>query len=697
MWGNLMALVYLADLTHVTITISNDSFPLNVGMVAAYAKEKHPDDTFELFKYPEDLVGAIDRKMPDMIGFSNYPWNHKLSSEIARYVKTRAPNVITVMGGPYVSYDPKEQERLMRRLDGIIDFYCMFEGESSFKALLDLAHANGFDPMRMRTADVVGSIHLDAKGNFAPFTAIPRNRDLDEFPSPYLTGTLDKFFDGKLSPMVETHRGCPFSCTFCHEGNKLYAKVNRFDTDRLLQEVEYIAERVGNRVTNLLIADPNFGQFPTDIELARKMNEMAEKHGYPRVIFATTAKNNQKNLIEIGKVLTKAFMPMWMSVQSMTEGVLENIKRRNISVDTMFKLQGQMVGSAQGTLSEVILCLPGETFHTHLKSLTELIRLGLNQINTYQLMLLHGSEMKLDDQTHNKHGFVKRYRILPRSFTELPQIGRTVEIEEIVVSTNTLSFEEYLKARQIHLIVASCYNGDSFRGFFKFVMERGIDCVEFLYAILDACQKQPGITELFADFIAETQDELFNSYEEAEDFYRQEENFKKLMAGKVGSNLLANYTCRAYLEQSPALVEAIGKALQAIAKDEDADAVEDICRYYALAFDHMFDPRRTEIVKHGRFRHDIKRWLGSKGDISDFRLPGEGAKIKFFSDPERTTFVESYFDRYGRSPQAFGKILTRLWMRDLLRSSQLVENAEATEVPIAATYLAAECPTPVLQ
>lgn len=692
-----MALIYLADLTHVTITISNDSFPLNVGMVAAYAKHKHPDDTFELFKFPEDLVAAIDRKMPDMIGFSNYPWNHKLSSEIARYVKTHAPGVVTVMGGPYVSYDPNEQERMMRRLDGIIDFYCMFEGESSFNALLDLAHANGFDPIRMRSTDVVGSIHLDQKGNFAKFTAIPRSRELDEFPSPYLTGTLDKFFDGKLSPMIETHRGCPFSCTFCHEGNKFYTKVNRFDPSRLLQEVEYIAERIGNRVTNLLIADPNFGQFPTDIELARKMNAMAEKHGYPRVIFATTAKNNQKNLIEIGKVLTKTFMPIWMSVQSMTEGVLENIKRRNISVDTMFNLQAQMVGSSQGTLSEVILCLPGETYQSHMKSLTELIRLGLNQINTYQLMLLHGSEMKLDDTTHNKHGYVKRYRILPRSFTELPQIGRTVEIEEIVVSTNSLSFEEYLKARQVHLIVACTYNGDSFRGFYKFVQERGIDCVDFLSAILEACQNQPGVAELFSAFIGETQSELFNSYEEAENFYREEENFKRLMAGKVGANLLANYSCRTYIEQSAALVEAMSTALRKVAKDEDADAVEDLCRYYALAFDHMFDPRRTEIVKHGWFRHDIKRWLNSKGDISDFRIAGQGAKIKFFSDPERTAFVESYFERYGRSPQAFGKILTRLWMRDLLRSSQLIENADTISVSIAAAQPTPERPTPVLQ
>jgi hypothetical protein len=185
--------------------------------------------------------------------------------------------------------------------------------------------------------------------------------------------------------------------------------------------------------------------------------------------------------------------------------------------------------------------------------------------------------------------------------------------------------------RQIHLIVACTYNGDSFRGFYKFVQERGIDCVDFLSAILEACQSQPGLAELFRAFIAETQSELFNSYEEAEDFYRQEDNFKRLMAGKVGANLLANYSCRTYLEQSSALVEAMSKALRQVARDEDSDAVEDLCRYYALAFDHMFDPRRNDIVQHA---------------------PRSGST----AIPSARPSSRGYFERYGRSPQAFGKI-----------------------------------------
>ena len=39
-----------------------------------------------------------------------------------------------------------------------------------------------------------------------------------------VTGVLDEFFDGKLAPLLETNRGCPFQCTFCVQGVRWYTK-----------------------------------------------------------------------------------------------------------------------------------------------------------------------------------------------------------------------------------------------------------------------------------------------------------------------------------------------------------------------------------------------------------------------------------------------------------------------------------------
>ena len=317
--------IYLADLTHTTITISNDSFPLNVGMVGAYCKQFYPDLSMNLFKYPEKLISQINRDMPDLLGLSNYPWNHHLNISIAKYVKSKNKNIVIVFGGPYISYDNNQQKLFMARYKGLVDFYCMFEGETSFKSLLDNAHQASFDVDQMKKSPLEGCLFLSGDGHLAPFTPIARSRSIDDYPSPYTTGLLDEFFDGTLSPMIETHRGCPYSCTFCHEGHDFYKKVSRFDLQRVKDELGYIAKRVGDKVNNLMIADPNFGQFKSDVKLAEHINAIYNQHNYPTLLFASSAKNNQDNLINISKTMKHTSMPMWMSVQSLTDDVLKNI------------------------------------------------------------------------------------------------------------------------------------------------------------------------------------------------------------------------------------------------------------------------------------------------------------------------------------------------------------------------------------
>ena len=54
---------------------------------------------------------------------------------------------------------------------------------------------------------------------------IERIMDLSQIPSPYLSNRLDEFLDGKLLPITQTNRGCPFTCTFCTEGQGYWTKV----------------------------------------------------------------------------------------------------------------------------------------------------------------------------------------------------------------------------------------------------------------------------------------------------------------------------------------------------------------------------------------------------------------------------------------------------------------------------------------
>ena len=96
------------------------------------------------------------------------------------------------------------------------------------------------------------------------------SKELDFIPSPYLEGLMDKFFlDRRFSPMIQTNRGCPFTCAFCADGHKSQSKVKLFSVERVAQELLYISERVDSTLQRtLFISDLNFGMLARDVDIA---------------------------------------------------------------------------------------------------------------------------------------------------------------------------------------------------------------------------------------------------------------------------------------------------------------------------------------------------------------------------------------------------------------------------------------------
>lgn len=78
----------------------------------------------------------------------------------------------------------------------------------------------------------------------------PLLEDLDQLPSPYLSGVLDDFIaanaDGKRFFMATT-RGCPFGCHYCHRSTR-FSKVRTFSIERVLAEIEYLTRHGAQRI-----------------------------------------------------------------------------------------------------------------------------------------------------------------------------------------------------------------------------------------------------------------------------------------------------------------------------------------------------------------------------------------------------------------------------------------------------------------
>ena len=210
--------IYLGDLTYNTVALSTDVFPLNVGYIASYCIDKFGKDVeVKLFKYIEELDAEINNSPPDIIGLSNYCWNHKVSLELFHIAKEKNPNVITVWGGPNFPLELPTQEQFMKKnVDA--DVYVPVEGEVGFSNLVERAlGAKSKEDMinHIRLKPIEGCVTRNLENKLQYLIPVTRLKNLDEIPSPYLNGLMDKFFDGKLVPMMQTNRGCPFTCTFC--------------------------------------------------------------------------------------------------------------------------------------------------------------------------------------------------------------------------------------------------------------------------------------------------------------------------------------------------------------------------------------------------------------------------------------------------------------------------------------------------
>ena len=450
--------IYLADLTHDGMMLSSNVFPLSIGLIAAYMIEKREDVDVELFKYPHDLSDALERGEPRIVGFANYSWNFALAREYARQIRRLYPNAVLVFGGPNYGLTDEELETFWAKHGDIVDFHVVKEGEESFLRLYDALSAVGFDVAALKASRTeIGNVHYAAEGQIVQGPSLPRVR-LEDLPSPYLTGLMDKFFDDKLCPLIHTTRGCPFKCAFCTEGAAYYNVVSQ-RLDPLEEEMEYISARVRGP-KDLFISDANFGMFKQDYAKAEIFARMQEKYGYPKYIHVSTGKNQKDRVIEIVKSLNGA-VSMAASLQSTDEQILANVQRSNISVDKLAEA-GKMANTVNmGTYSELILGLPGDTLAAHRKSLRDTVEMRFDNIRMYQLIMLPQTELNTPEN-RRKYGMKTAFRIMPRSFGRYRLDGRdfvSVESEEILISQNSLPFEDYVAAREMDLTVEILHNG----------------------------------------------------------------------------------------------------------------------------------------------------------------------------------------------------------------------------------------------
>ena len=638
--------IFLADLAHTkSVDVTSLTVPLNISYLKAHATAALGNEIdVRLFKDPEKLLAACFQEPPRVIGLSNYGWNVKLNQTIGAYLKRTFPEIVIAAGGPNIYGDENALRSHLAR-HSYLDYLVVGAGEQPFTALLAWLRA-GSDDLSSLPANVA------CLRNAVTFVEKPpQSKEIRDVPSPYLAGYLDEFLSAGMVPLFESNRGCPFGCTFCAWGSAAHNLVRKFGLDVILAEIDYVSAH--SRAPNWIFCDANFGILKRDVEIAHAIRKVKDSTGFPQRCIVWQAKNTTERSLEIAAILEEMAVPV-MAVQSLTPGVLANIRRKNISTDSYVEYQRRFHALGRPTYSDMIVPLPGETLASHLDGLARLFDYGVDDIQVHNMRLLPGAETN-SVETRARYGFRTRYRLIHGDAGAYRAPGGAglfcFEYEESLRATNSISEDDLFYLRKLHFLVEFAWNIRVYRPLLAWLAARGINQTKVLQAVIERAGAEDGrVAEMFRRLDQFSRNEWFDTPGEIEAHFAEPPQQDLLLAQELDKlNILFSVVLlKEYKTDFDAAFARLARGLS-----HDAGPELDVVLNYCFA---LFPP------------------LDSASVDQVVNLPGGGA-ARLVESPRRTKLRSILADRSHRH-RSLSKILNTLNIR--LSDLRLDEMAPAT-------------------
>ena len=665
--------ILLCDISHDTIALANEAFPLGIGYVGAHLKKELKNLlNLELSKFVYEIEKLVTDNSYDIIGFSNYPWNLEAGLALSKLAKKNNPHTITVFGGPNFPYDNHEQIRFLKK-NPEIDAYVFQAGEIPFSNLVKCLKDINPELRRnkVKNTPIPGIVNINDKKERIYGGYVAEDKNLDFIPSPYLTGLLDKFFlDRRLSPMIQTNRGCPFSCTFCADGHKSQSKVKLFSMERVKKELDYICEKIDPKLNKtLFISDLNFGMLGRDVEISEVLSNVYKEKSFPAYIDSTTAKNSKDRVITAIKNLSGA-MQMTMAIQSTDPLVLENIKRSNIRIEDYTALMPALKENNLATYGEIILGLPKETLKSHLNTINDMIHMKVDNIDPHSLMMLNGAELNTDI-SRKKYGYKTKFRVIPRDFSIIDE-NYIIETEEVAISSDSLSFDDYIEARKIAFIL-KMLNNPGLSILLNITMEVGLEPIDLIKYIVESKGNDPASKKCRTrvnKFAKDTEEELFDTEIEMHDYYSKKENFEKLVKGEEGKNLMHTHVTHWIASEIEVIID---KAEQWFHDKQvlKLELIKDALNFVRAKSTKVFSDDRLKHTVLVNLNYNFQDWLNNPSEpIEKFKFHKK-TKVKFFIAKEQFNELERQLQIFGKGVDGFAKAYIRLGPHTLWRKCKI--------------------------
>ena len=307
---------------------------------------------FLVMRYrPEKVRQKLEEYRPQLVGVTCVTMNYPLATEMLKVCKKVDPGVVTVIGGPHVSFALEDTLLKSPWIDAVV----IGEGDQTVVELARAVAGGG------SIAGVAG-IAFAGDGVVVRTESRPLIQDIDglALPARHLIPLVRYYALGTPCTVI-TSRGCPYGCLFC-SASRMFGRKVRYRTPGLVvDEIEGIKRDFSFREIN--IVDDTF---TVNHDHVREICEEILRRNLD-IIWTVYARvdNMTEELVALMK--RAGCRMMLFGIESADEGILKTIGK-GITPDVMRR--GAKIATDAGleVFSSFIIGLPGENADTILKS-----------------------------------------------------------------------------------------------------------------------------------------------------------------------------------------------------------------------------------------------------------------------------------------------------------------------------------------
>ena len=357
------------------------------------------------------VFNEIIRGDYDIVCISCYIWNVEQVDLLCADIRSAAPNIIIVVGGPEVSYETEEYMHKNKS----VDFVLRGEGEMAFFKLMQSLYVEDYSFKYIN--GLAYRIGDDVFVNESEDTV-----DFNKIPFPYETVDFDK---DKII-YYESVRGCPFDCTYCL--SSVDKKVRPLTVTRARRDLGYFLMK---KVKQVKFIDRTFNYYR---QRALRIWEFLinSDNGITNFHFEINGDLLNDEAIALLAHARPGMFQLEIGIQSANPKTLRAVNRREDIYPLMYYVKKIIDQGNIHVHVDLIAGLPYEGYDSFGNSFNIVYGLNADCLQIGFLKMLKGTEIRRNAKLHGyEYRETAPYEVISNSYISAVEIVKIKMVEKV--------------------------------------------------------------------------------------------------------------------------------------------------------------------------------------------------------------------------------------------------------------------------